>query len=92
MKVIARTSGEIRIELDETTPFKGLVVIIGGERLSNGFAGHVNSIRFLDSSNKLSIENKEQIASAINEWAKQQKSIHIEKSNETILDYEIIIH
>ena len=42
MKVIARTSGEIQIELDETTPFKGLIVIIWGKRFLNGFAGHLN--------------------------------------------------
>ena len=91
MKVIGRNSGEIRIELDETTAFKGMVVTIGGERLPNGFCGHSNSIKAFDNSKILSLDEKNQIASAITDWAKQQESIHLEKSNETISGYELIV-
>jgi len=91
MKVIGRNSGEIRIELDETTAFKGMVVTISGERLPNGFCGHLNSIKALNSSQIFSVDERKQIAFAITEWAKQQESIYLEKSNETISGYEVIV-
>ena len=91
MRIIGRNSGEIRIELDETTLFKGIIVSIKGERLPNGFCAYADSMKVFDDSMVLSADEKKQIASYINDWASQQESIYLEKSNETISGYEIIV-